>query len=94
LGAPPSGLGEQHLDPHVVLAGERQPQQGSVDIAAGQPGGGSDEAACCMSTRQPGRRRVNAAMICWVPSLAGAGHESDPQHPGLAAGGGLGLLRG
>ena len=23
-----------------------------------------------MSTRQPGRRRANAAMICWVASLA------------------------
>ena len=35
----PAGLGEQHLDPHVVLARERQPQQGRVDLAAGEPGG-------------------------------------------------------
>src|SRR5262249_30180485 len=36
----PAGLGEQHLDPYVVLAGERQPQQGSVGVAGGEPGGG------------------------------------------------------
>ena len=34
------------------------------------PAVGSDQAACRMSTRQPGRRRPNAAMICWVASLA------------------------
>jgi hypothetical protein len=34
------------------------------------PALGSDQAACCMSTRQPGRRWANAAMIRWVASLA------------------------
>jgi len=44
-----------------------------------------------MSTRQPGRRRANAAMICWVASLAALEMNPTPQHPGRAAGGGLGL---
>ena len=47
---------------------------GMTLTAAGQalasPAVGSDQAACCRSTSQPGRRRVNAAMICWVASLA------------------------
>ena len=54
----------------MVLAGERQPQQGGVGVAAGEPAVGSDRAPRRISTRQPGRRRVNAAMICWVASLA------------------------
>jgi hypothetical protein len=30
----PAGLGEQHLDPYVVLAREWQPQQPGIDIHA------------------------------------------------------------
>jgi len=41
----PAGLGEQHFGPQAVLARERQPQQGGIDVAAGQHGVGSVQGA-------------------------------------------------
>jgi hypothetical protein len=64
-------LGDQHLDPEAGLAGERQPQQGDIGVSPlASPAVGSVQEAARISTRQPGRRRVKAAMICWVASLA------------------------
>jgi hypothetical protein len=92
----PARLGEQHLDPHVVLAGERQPQQGSIHVAAGEPGGGVRPGG--LAHVQPpawpaaGERRDDLL----GGLVGGAGDESNPQHPGRAAvalGNGLPLFK-
>ena len=87
----PAGLGKQHLDPHVVLSRERQPQQGRVDVAAGQSGGGIRPGGL-LQVHPPARPAAAERRDDLLGGLVGgAGHESDPQHPGRAAGGGLGL---
>jgi len=74
----PAGLGEQHLDPHVVLSRERQPQQGRVDVAAGEAGGGVRPGGLLQvhpPVRPVAGERRDDLLGCLV---GGAGHESDP----------------
>jgi hypothetical protein len=87
----PAGLGEQHLDPHVVLSRERQPQQGRVDVAVGQSGGGVRPGGL-LQVHPPARPAAAERRDDLLGGLVGgAGHETHPQHPGRPAGRGPGL---